>query len=416
MREKRTHIEIFAPLLEMAAADASLLKIDPDLVSRVTDGDPDPRFVFVDIDECTSANNVVYDHATFQMIANQVNEKQPVGYLGHKHFQGADKDDLLPDPQAIWLAATAVKGSDGAKFLAKGYLLPDAKARDWIKRQAINTVSWAGDAILVPASKGGYRIKEYVLESIDFARKNKAGLKNQRLVVVTEEFHAKASGRGGTRVDEPTYEEVVARLVFADLKAHNPALVKTITEMAKDEVKDETKVAVAEKEEELTEKFQKDIEKNPDITMMQKIRDLLGIKDDSNLKPDEAVVALLERLDDLGKKIVGNWFKTEVLEKKVPNEKARAIIGRLIPVTEMKGDFRTESGIEKIKKELEDKADDLIDNDDAVQTVIKEMGATRGGLRLTEHTRGGGERERERNDDGGHKETSNLRPEKVRMS
>lgn len=393
MKKGMSHIEIHAPVVEMenAVELSSLVKVDSNVLREVTDGDDNPKFVVVDIEECRSGNNINYDRDAFTLIADQVNDKLPNGYLGH--IKDQDRDTAFPMPQCLWLGATVTKGSDGkAHLIAKGYVPPEADARSLIKRRMINSVSWAGDAILTPAKGGGYKLTEYVLESIDFARKLKEGLKGQNLVLVTEEIKDHDSG-GRRKVDgdEKTYEEIVGRLTFAEVKTLNPALVKVIQEMAKDEVKEETVTAVKAKEDELTTKHDAEIAAMPEKTILQQIMTLLKVDDLE--KVEDRVVALLEQLDSLGKKAIQAWFNDEILAKKVPNEKARKLVGRLIPVTEMEGDWRTEKGQEAIKKSLEDRIDDVIENDDEIQTVIREMGSTRGGVRLKEMDRGSRDRQ-----------------------
>lgn len=417
MSDKKRHIDIIVPIKETTAEASHLVKIDQSLLNEVTDGDPNPEFVIVEFEECKSGNNVFYDKEFFVNLSEQINSKHPPGYLGHKHFQGLDKEDLLPDPQVVWLGATVDTSGGKAKLTAKGYLLPASeggKARAWIKRQAINSVSWSADAVLTLGKDGAYRVKEFFLESIDFARKNRAGVQNQRLVVVTE------MEGGGLKVEDDDLKGAVGKLTFHELNAYNPSLVTVIKEMAKDEVKTEVATAVADKETELETKHQQEIEKHPDVTMMQKLKDLLGIKDDPNSKPDEVLQSILARLDSLGQEFVESWFKTEILEKKVP-ENARSLVKRLVPVKEMvsRGDVRSERGIEKVKKEIEDQADDLLDNDEEIKTVIKEMAAGRGGGRFSENSKNHRRRNDNNNDDNDdddkYRENDNVRVEKVRV-
>lgn len=385
MKEKRTQLDIIVPIKETTSSSDHAIKIDSSLLAEVTDGDADPKFVIVDIEEGKSNNNVTYDGEFFAKVAKTVNEKHPVGYLGHKHFQGLDKEDLLPDPQAVWLGAAVSHENGKAILTAKGYLLPPdegGKARAWLKRKAINSVSWAGDAVLAMGKDGSYRVKEFFLESIDFARKNREGMANQRLRVVTE---MTSNQERSNKVDEDDVKGIVGRLTFHELKEYNPGLVSVIKEQTKDEVKDETATAVKAKEDELNTKHQQEVEKLPEVTMMKRLKDFLGIKEDDNTDPVEAVMAMISRLDEVSKKLVAEWFNSEILAKKVPNEQARKLVSRLVPVTEMSGDFRTEKGLEKIKKDLEDRADDILENDDDIKTVIKEMGASRGGSRFSQN-------------------------------
>lgn len=395
MKNKRTHIEITAPLMEMESASdlGGIVTVDPNVIAEITDGDPTPQYVISEIKECQSDKKITYDYDAFQIIAEQVNSKQPTGYLGH--IKDADKDTALPEPQVLWLGSKAIRESDGkSRLITKGYLIPEGKARGWIKRKVVNSVSWYGDAILTPSRSGGYKLQEFFLESIDFSRKNREGLKNQRLQLVTE-MEVDNPEKGKQRMDgEKDYGELVATLNFHELNTHNAALVTTIKEMAKSEVKEETAAAVKAKEDELNTAHKTEIEALPEKSIVQKLMAIFKLEDMEKL--EDQVVALLEQLDTAGKKAIEAWFKSDILEKKVPNEKARALVGRLIPVSEMEGDWRTESGQEKIKTALEDRVDDALENDDDIKVVIQEMGAGRGGVRLAEMR--GSQREHRNND------------------
>lgn len=390
MSDIRKAITLTVPIKEMTADTQVDVPLDAALVSQITEGDPDPRFLIVDVDEGRSENKVTYDRPFFENLARQVNDKKPAGYLGHKHFQGLDKEDLLPDPQAVWLGATVTTNGGKSRFTAKGYLLPESeggKARAWIKRQAINSVSWAGDAVLTLGKDGSYHVKEFFLESIDFARKNKAGMKGQNLRVVTE-----MEGD-----DEKVTAEEIAALQLAELQVNNPQLVMAIKEQAKNEVAAETNTKIEEVKTDLEAKHKKEIDEHPFVVSMAKVKELLGIADDENADPVTVLSAVLERLDDMSQKLIKSWFTEEILNKKIQNDKARKLVGRLVPITEMQGaDWRSERGLEKIKEQLENKADDLLENDDDIKTVIKEMSASRGG---GFHGGGGGDNRQTRDDD-----------------
>lgn len=412
MSDKKRHLDIITPIKETTAEAAHAVRIDENFLRDVTDGDDHPEFIVVEFEECKSGNNVYYDKEFFVDLAEQINSKKPTGYLGHKHFQGLDKEDLLPDPQVVWLGAHVDTSGVKAKLTAKGYLIPSSeggKARAWIKRKAINSVSWSADAVLTLGKDGSYRVKEFFLESIDFARKNREGVRNQRLTVVTE------MEGGELKVDDDDLKGAVGKLTFQELNAYAPTLVVAIKEMGKDEVKGDVATAVAAKEEELETKHKDEIEKHPEITLMQKIRDLLGIKDDPTAKPDEVLASLLSRLDELGKEAVEVWFNTEILDKKVP-ENARALVKRLVPVKEMVKtmDVRSERGIEKAKKEVEDRADDILENDDDIKTVIKEMAGRSGGGNFSRNNTKKNEKQNN-DDDDEMRDNDNYRVEKVKV-
>lgn len=412
MKLHKTHI--ITTIKEISSDPNAGIQLDPEMIKEITVGDDSPQYVQVEIEEGKSGNNIWYDRSILESIAEQVRKNQPVGYLGHKHQQGLDKEDLLPDPQTLWMGAIVDTVAGKAVLRIKGYNPPQAKVREWIKQRLVNSVSWSGEGSLAPSKDGGYRLAQFVLESIDWSRKNKAGMKGQRLSVVTE-MEGLKGGKTKVEDDERTSEDIISRLVYADVKAHNPALLKTISEMAKDEVKDETVTAVAAKEDELNEKHTKALEAVPEISLMQKIRDLLNIPADAD--PTAALTTLLAQLDDLGKKAIQSWFHSDILEKNIKSPEARALVGRLIPITEMEGDWRTEKGLQTIKEQLAQRFDDAMENDEAVQTVIKEMSSVRGGPKLT--TRTVKEQQNDDFDDNGKRKlkgTSNLSVETVKVA
>lgn len=389
MAEIHRSIEILTPIAEITSDAAHIVKLDENLVREVTEGDSDPKFPVVWVDEGKSSNGIFYDADILMQVAEQVNRNQPVGYLGHMHREGKELDNLLPDPQTVWLGATVVESPDlpGKKRIyIKGYNLPGAKVRDWLKRKAVNSVSWTGDGVVTPVREGGYKVKELVLESIDWSRKNRQGMRSGVLVAEME---------GGSEV---TAEEI-AKLQLAELEAHNPGLIKSIKEQATSEATQEKDTAVAQavqaKEAELTQAHENAIKENADISMMQRIREFFGIPEDT------PVIDVLTKLDEefvkLQQKLTVDWFKNEILDKKIPNEKARGLIARLIPVAEMQGDWRSEKGVDKIKEDLEARVDDALENDEDVKVLIQEMGSTRGGPRLAGHS--GGNRQNENNND-----------------
>jgi hypothetical protein len=367
----KKEITLIAPVKEIGVNDSYGIMVDQQTIKEMTEDDPDPRFVIVEIEEGKSkSNNIYYDEEFLQNIAKQINEKQPVGYLGHKHFQGLDKEDLLPDPQTVWVGATVVKEGGKAKLLAKGYNLPDSKIRKWIKTKAVNSVSWAGDAVLRPLPTGGYKVAEYFLESLDWSRKNREGVKNRVLKTVTE-----------MEGDRKVTAEEIASLQLAELKEHNPGLVQTIENNAK---ATERAVALTEMEADkakIEEAHQKEVLELPEVKELTKLRSFLKLNDDASVW--EAVSALYEKAEVLAKGNITKWFD-EKLKEIVPNEKARALVSRLVPITEMEGKTFLNDG-DDIKKSLEDQAKDLVENDSDVTAVIKEMGSDRGGLRLSNH-------------------------------
>lgn len=375
-KEVRKALEIFAPISEITGDFTSVVKLDESIVRVVTEGDLDPQFPIVMIEEGKSKNNINYGADILASVAEQINSKQPVGYLGHQHMEGKDKENLLPPPQTVWLGATVIKEGGKSRLYIKGYNLPDSKIRDWIKRKAVNSVSWAGDAILTPLREGGYNVKELFLESIDWSRKNQQGLNAPVLAVVSE------MDKGGTKVRE----EEVASLQLTELETHNPGLVKVIKEMQKkdDEAAKEEAVnnAVAVKDQELADK----LKEVPEVDEIQKLRTFFGIDEKKGVY--DALVEMAEKFSGLSKKMLQSALDA-ILEEKVPNERARKLVSRLVTVTEMRrNDLEFIKDNEQIEKEITEKVEELVNEDEEIKSVITEMGSKSGGMRLN-HSSGG---------------------------
>lgn len=370
-------IEIFAPVAEITSDPAGIVKLDEELVRTVVDDDTDPKFAIVCIEEGKSKNEIYYGADILASVSEQINRNQPVGYLGHLHTTKEGKENLLPDPQVIWLGATTVTENNKTKLYAKGYLFPESKIRGWIKRKAVNSVSWVGDAVLTPLVGGGYKAKELMLESLDFSRKGSQGMSAGVLAVVSE-----MEREGGTNV---TSEEIAA-LQLGEVEAHNPGLIQTIKEMQKkeDEAVKDTAVsaAVAEKDAELAEK----LKEVPEVDEVQKLREHFNIDDKKSVF--DALVELSEKFSGLSKKMLQSAID-KMLEEKVPNERARKLVHRLVTVSEMRRsdlDFINES--DKIEEEIGAAVDEALENDEDIKAVITEMASDRGGLHLNNNGSG----------------------------
>lgn len=405
-RDLRKEVVIICPVKEIAADDNYGIQLDSAVIKEMTEGDADPQFVVVEIDEGKSKNNIHYDRAFLEDVAQQINKNQPVGYLGHKHFQGLDKEDLLPPPQTVWVGATVVTNADGkAQLRVKGYNLPDSKVREWIKRKAVNSVSWAGDAVLTPAMSGGYKVKEYFLESLDWSRKNKEGVRNRVLATVTE-----MDGGIGVTAEE------IASLQLAELQQNNPGLIATIENNAKALERQAVLKEMETKTAELETQHETAIKELPEVKELTKLRAFLKLDDNSSVF--DMVTALYEKAEGLAKKEIQTWFKDKLMEL-VPNEKARGLVERLVPVTEMEGHTFIDNP-DEIKKGLEDSAKTLVDSDDDIKTIIKEMGSSRGGLNLAHQHQNGNENNNNNNnnnnnDDDRYKDSENLTVETVQL-
>lgn len=376
---KRERMELTATVSEITSDANAIVPIDKALVDQVTAGDDEKQFVVMSVKGGMSKNKRRWTTAVLRSIAEQIREKQPVGYMGH--IPEKDQPYSLPDPQTIWLGATVVMENSGeATLYYKGYNLPGSKARDLVPRKAITSTSWSGEAVLAPIN-GGYEVKEFALESIDWSRKGKEGMESRVLAVTSE-------------MEEGVDPKEIAALSLDELRQHNPLLVDKIEREAREE--SERKIG------EMTEAAKTAGE---NVTLLSEIRKKLGIAEDAS--PLDAIVQLSEKVEEATKEAV-KGIVDDVFKSKIKNEKARGIVQKLVTVGEMKDDETPES----YKVRVESAVDEALTKDDNVKAVVSEMseGKQEGGRRMPvqEH-----DRTSETNENGDKKDTEFLSYEQI---
>ena len=217
--------EVFDSIATEYTSDAvsTLVPVDPQLISAVTEGDPDPKFATFVIESGWSKSKRYWGAELFQNVAEQINgsEEAIVGYMGH--IKPEDDPFTFPEIQLHWLGAKATKVGDKAKLAVKAYVLPNTKGRDYLKRGLVKTVSWRGKVAQIPFEKG-VRVSQFAIESIDLSRPRAAGMSAKLVGALTSEMETE----GGTEVKP----EEIAALQENELRAHNPALVQAIADSA----------------------------------------------------------------------------------------------------------------------------------------------------------------------------------------
>ncbi len=147
----------------------------------------DPMFITIPIIPqigATSRNGLLYDEALAASIVAQINEKRPDGIWGH--LKEEERSTAFPEPAATWIGAIR----DGDTVWAKAILSGPAKER--IRRlkatggQIATSIYGKGD--FEPVSQGVRRLKNFDLESLDFAPPARAALRNGSQPNVTAEF------------------------------------------------------------------------------------------------------------------------------------------------------------------------------------------------------------------------------------
>lgn len=342
---------------EMASGASALVSLPPDLVTEITQGDDDPMFATFVIQSGWSNSKRYWAPEVLDKISEQVNKSgEPVvGYMGH--IKPEDDSFTFPDIQLQWLKSVIQPSSDKTKMFVKAYVLPGTKARDYLKRKLVRTVSVRGDANL-KRIQGGVAVSEFDLESIDLSRPRKAGMKTQ-LVALTSEME-----------DSTVKPEEIAALQENELRAHNPTLVTEIESKATEPLT----VKVTE-----IEAAAEDAKKDSDL--ITEIRKTLGLAEDTDVLTTigELMTKLKQQTKDMKDKVF-----SEVLEKKFKNESTRNLVKRLA-VSEMEtpddGEDEEEDE-EKYRAKVEEMFNNFIENDEDLKTLVAST-ETGGGRKLT---------------------------------
>jgi hypothetical protein len=351
-------IEIFEPVeivSEMASGADVLVSISPDVIERVTDGDSDPKFATFVIESGWSKSKRLWDIPIFDSVHEQISKANAdgdpiVGYMGH--IKPEDDPFAFPEIQFQWLRSALKKVGDKARIYTKAYVLPDTRARHYLKKGLAKSVSWYGDAAQIPFQKG-VRISDFKLESIDLARPRKAGM-SARLVALTSEMST--SGGNEVKPDE------IAALQENELRAHAPGLVKQIEDAATKPL--QTKVGEMEAEA---------ASLKPQAEIVPELRKALGIAEDAD--PLEAVKRLLEEA-----KKAGSGLKERILDdllakkfKDVKDQSMLSLIRRTL-VGEMESQEIELSGDdEKDEKKIGEMVNSVIDDDADLKALVSEM-------------------------------------------
>lgn len=354
-------LEIFDPVdivSEMASGTGVLVSLAPEVIERVTDGDPDPKFATFVIESGWSKSDRLWDIPIFDKVHEQIsnaglNNDPIVGYLGH--IKPDDAGYAFPEIQFEWLRSALKKVGDKAQLFTKAYVLPDTKARFYLKKKLAKSVSWYGDAEQIPFQKG-VRVTDFSLESIDLARPRKAGMSARLVGALTSEM----SNEG-----DSVKPEEIAALQENELRAHNPNLVQKIEQEATKPLS--TKVSEMETNTAAL-KSQADL--------IPEIRKALGIEDSAD--PLEVVKRLVEEAKKAGRG-VRERILDQLLEKKfkdVGDKNLLSLIRRTL-VSEMESSNITISGDDdKDQKAVSEMVNGVIDADADLKALVSEMQET----------------------------------------
>lgn len=184
----------------------------------------------------TENRNRWWPKEVIHSFAEQINERKPVGYMGHADFFTMSQ---LPDNvPVIWeRAVRAIRKEDNkAVTLVRGYIYDFGMNRAYIKTQAINsasvfTVGRIEDDSTDKGTKDNpvLHVKEAQLISFDLVRKYNHGLPGTRLVADMEQPVADKATQSNVKESKsmltPEQREAIANCTLEQLSELNPNLV-----------------------------------------------------------------------------------------------------------------------------------------------------------------------------------------------
>jgi len=362
--EIQDEFDVTVTEMDMRADSASaLVRLDPDTITRVSEGDTEPKFATFIIESGKSRNGRIWNPEIFENVVEQINSSgDVVGYLGH--IKPDDAGHVFPVVQLQWLKARLNVSTDRCQMLAKAYVLPastGAVARDYIRRGFVKTVSWAGRA-KARRTQRGEEVTEFHLQSIDLARPRTAGMKTALVGGLTTEM-----GEGGSEVKP----EEIAALQENELRAHNPTLAASIEDTAKKPVLADLETVRTELE-----------SSKGNADLVTQIRQALKL--DENADVMEALGSLISKAKEVAKGARTKYLD-DILKRKFKDDATRNLVRRML-VTEMTDGelvsemeaIEQEEDDEKAKAETEKVVDKFIDNDPDLKKMVSEMSGSGG--------------------------------------
>ena len=353
MSDRALIVEIFEPVqivAEQASQQGNILPIDKSVIDAVTEGDDDPRFATFVVESGWSRSKRYWAPSVFTSVHEQISKPsgEPfVGYLGH--INPEEDPYAFPEIQFQWLKSSVQSLGDKARIFLKAYVLPDTKARYYLKRGLAKSVSWRGEAVEVPM-KGGRGVKDFFLESIDLARPRKAGMSASIVGGLTTEMH-----EGGS-----VNTAEISALTENELRAHNPTLVQAIEEGATKPLSEkigemETKNAATEKE---------------SVDLLAEIRRLFGIAEDAPVL--DVLKKAAEELSSAGR-AVRDSLLSDVLKGKFKDDRTRSLVQRLVAAEMVSQDIELSGDNEADKKIVTEMVNNYINGDEELKTMVSEM-------------------------------------------
>lgn len=170
-----------------------------------------PTFVTVAIAELDrkSNNGIHYDDDLLNAIERQVNDKRVGGIFGH--VPKDQRAHAYPNPDAFWVGAKR----EGNILWGKAWIRnPEAARRVHDQKRVggrLGTSIW-GDAVHEQQQDGSVRLRNFVLESLDFASVERQSLSKDGAFVLTHEMTTETTQPEEVPVDKTQVIEFISKL------------------------------------------------------------------------------------------------------------------------------------------------------------------------------------------------------------
>jgi hypothetical protein len=369
-------IEEYGTISEMVTEPAKLDSIHPGWGAKGRTlseavGDESPEFAVIRIEEGWSRSKRLYGPAFLDNVAEQVNDTEPVGHLGH--IPDDQESTALPEVQTTWFGAFTRtepsklkerKGQDVRTIYVAGYNLPGAKVRQYIKSRAVRGVSWWGRGTPVPIPGKGVEIKNFTLKALDWARKNAEGMPTSGVVAIASEMEGRVA------------DKALSTVTPEEFKQENPNGYALLRAEVVGEMED--KISEQEKEIEVLKK---------DTDLLGEVRKALKIGEG-----DDPLTAIANAMSKLGEK-AKETLKAQLdklLVEKVPDAEKRALILKVLPVGEMESKL-ADAKDEDAEKIVSEMVDAEFDTNDVVKHLVGEQQAPT--VRRRDAFRGGSDKD-----------------------
>lgn len=335
---------------EMAIGEGTLVPLPREIIEEITEQDENPKFATFMIESGFSKSKRNWRPEILEKISEQINSaSEPVvGYLGHI---SPDQDPFaFPEIQLHWLRSRCQRTGDKMRMYAKAYVLPEGRARTYIARKLVRTVSVSGKAAMKPM-KDGVDVIDFALESIDLARPRKAGMTTALVGGLTSEMEQE---------EHSVDPKEIAALSANELRAHNPSLVEAIETDARKPL--ETKVSEQETEIE---------ELKPEVDTLAKVREALGIDEKTDVL--ESLGVMMVKVKEIAKNAKDN-IVDKVLAEKFKDENTRGLV-KLALTSEM-ANLEIEDESDESKKKVTEMVDGAVEKNEILRSLVGEQSSS----------------------------------------